>query len=412
MPRVTGEGSVVQLEKDRPKSKCRRWQLRVCVGRDPRDGKYKTRTRRVRGTLTEAKKMLRDFIAEIEGGELPGRKGTTFQAECERLLKNRRASGNYSDGRIRQLETGFKAICHHIGDKDFLEVSPAMLNDMYAKLRNGEGTLSGKPASGAYVRSLHHMVSLVYNQAMREGRVAANPAHFAEAPKKDSEPRRALTSQQLSALVEALDPAEEHDCAWLLAATMGLRRGEVCGLSWRDVNLDENLVNIEHSYDARRNLKSTKTAAGRRTLPLMKETADALETHLQAQRARGLPAGPDDPVIVTERGARVHPDVMERWWRADRKGLGCEGLCIHKLRHTYLTALARAGVHPKVMQALAGHANSAVTMEIYTHADMGGKRDAAERLREALQPYGRQGEGVQNPEPPPAQWCIDRPTSA
>ena len=119
-------------------------------------------------------------------------------------------------------------------------------------------------------------------------------------------------------------------------------------------------------------------------------------------------------MIVTERGTRVHPDVMERWWRADRAGLGCEGFCIHELRHTYLTALARAGVHPKVMQALAGHANSAVTMEIYTHADMGGKRDAAERLREALLPYGGQGDGGRNPEPPPAQpkWCIDRPTSA
>lgn len=184
MARVRGEGSVVQLEKDKPKSKCRRWQLRVCTGKDPRDGRYKARTRRVRGTYTEAARMLRDFIAEIEDGELPGRKGTTFQAECDRLLANRKASGNYSDGRIRQLETGLKAVCNHIGERDFLEVSPAMLNDMYAKLRQGVGTPSGKPASGAYVRSLHHMMSLVYNQAMREGRVAANPAHFAEPRRK------------------------------------------------------------------------------------------------------------------------------------------------------------------------------------------------------------------------------------
>ena len=67
MAKVTGEGTIVQLEKDKPKSKCRKWQLRVPVGLDPRTGKYKTRTRRVSDmNYTQAKKALRDFIEEIE----------------------------------------------------------------------------------------------------------------------------------------------------------------------------------------------------------------------------------------------------------------------------------------------------------------------------------------------------------
>ena len=71
MAKVTGEGSIIQMEKDKPKSKCRKWQLRVPVGLDPRTGKYKTRTRRVNGmTYTKAKKALRDFIEgnfKVEG---------------------------------------------------------------------------------------------------------------------------------------------------------------------------------------------------------------------------------------------------------------------------------------------------------------------------------------------------------
>ena len=59
MAKVTGEGTIVQLEKDKPKSKCRKWQLRVPVGLDPRTGKYNTRTRRYNGTYTEAKKAPR-----------------------------------------------------------------------------------------------------------------------------------------------------------------------------------------------------------------------------------------------------------------------------------------------------------------------------------------------------------------
>lgn len=82
MAKVIGEGTIVQLEKDKPKSKCRKWQLRVPVGLDPRTGKYKTRTRRVNDmTYTQAKKALRDFIEEIEDDRVWKRTGTTFE-EC------------------------------------------------------------------------------------------------------------------------------------------------------------------------------------------------------------------------------------------------------------------------------------------------------------------------------------------
>ncbi len=64
--------------------------------------------------------------------------------------------------------------------------------------------------------------------------------------------------------------------------------------------------------------------------------------------------------------------------------VGAGNYCLHELRHSYLTQLARAGVHPKVMQELAGHANSAITMDIYTHTDMGAKFEAAEALKQSL----------------------------
>ena len=76
--------------------------------------------------------------------------------------------------------------------------------------------------------------------------------------------------------------------------------------------------------------------------------------------------------------------MLEKWWRHDRAGLDAEGYCLHELRHSYLTSLARAGVHPKVMQELAGHANSAITMDIYTHTDMNEKFAAAEAWEKAM----------------------------
>lgn len=378
------QGCIVQLEKDRPRGRCRKWQLRVCTGKSPADGKYHCRTRRVSGTFTEAKRQLRDFATEIEAERELGQAPLTFQQECERLLRNRRASGNYSDSRMSQLEIALKTASRHIGRTGFCDVTPGMLNDLYAKLRSGKGTLSSKPATGAYVRSIHQAISLVYNQAIKEERCKRNPCHLAEPPKADSQPRRALSSGQFKRLVAELRPANEHDCAWLLAASMGLRRGEICGLSWGDVSFEENLADVHCSYDRRRNLKRPKTAAGMRLLPLTPELASALETHRQTQLARGLACNEQDPVIVTKAGTRVHPDIMERWWANDRDRLGLSGFCLHELRHSYLTELARAGVHPKVMQDLAGHANSKITMDIYAHVNMDGKRQAAEQLRKHM----------------------------
>ena len=391
---VRGEGSIVQLEKDKTKGRCRKWQLRVSCGKDPMTGRYVTKTRRVTGTYTEATKQLRSFIVEIEGGVAGAKLGVTFADECERFLAARRASGNYSANRMAGLEAGLKAACMHLGHADFAEVTPRMIDQMVAAMRAGD-SLSGKPLSGTYTKSVVKQVSLVYKQAIKEGRLARNPCDGCSVPKRDTAPRAAMRESELKAFVAELDATDEHDFAWRLAATLGLRRGEICGLSWGDVDLDERTVAVAHSFDRAGNLKSPKTGAGRRTLPLTEENAAAFAAHWSAQIARGIRVRDKDPVVVTESGTRVAPDLLSKWWARDRKALGAEKFTIHELRHSYLTALARAGVHPKVMQELAGHANSQITMDIYTHVDMTGKRAAAE----ALQAYFEDNRGSQEQQP-------------
>ena len=387
LPRFThvrGAGCIVQLEKGKPKSRCRRWQLRISCGKDFATGKYVCRTRRVAGTYTEAAGLLRAFIAEVEGCPA-ARDRASFSEECERFCAARKASGSFSASRIRNVETCLRAACMHLGGVVFSDVTPEMVDAMVAAMRAGQ-TMSGKPASGSYAKAVVKQVGLVYKQAMREGRVAANPCEAAIMPRDDAEPRRAMADVELSAFVARLDPADEHGQAWLLAAGMGLRRGEICGLSWGDVDLGGRVLHVRHGCERGGALKATKTAAGRRVLPLSRQMAEALAAHRAAQEACGLACGPSSPVVVNRRGTRVSPDLLEKWWRRDRGKLGAGAYCLHELRHSYLTALARAGVHPRVMQELAGHASSRITMDIYTHVDMAGKREAAEVLAASLGP--------------------------
>ena len=394
MAKVTGEGTIVQLEKDKPRGKCRKWQLRVPVGLDPRSGKYKTRTRRFTGTYTEAKKALRDFIAEIEGDRVAKRAGTTM-AECaEEFLRRREESGELAANTIQNNRAQLKAAMRHIGHIDASKVTHEVLEDMYAAMRRGD-TATGSPAGGSYLRAVHRTLSLLFDHLVKAGAILSNPCKEAETPSRDTPERRAIKPESIAGLVRQLDVEQEPDFAFFLAVTMGLRRGEVCGLSWGDVDLADGILTVRHSYDHFGNLKETKTKAGMRWLPMSDAVKTAFARHRDAQRERlaSCPAekgGPrrqtdDTPVILNPTTMeRANPDRMAYWWRRDRVGLDLDGWCLHELRHSYLTMLALEGVHPKVMQELAGHASSQITMEVYTHVNMKAKAKAASIVERAL----------------------------
>lgn len=398
MAKVTGEGTIVQLEKDKPKSKCRKWQLRVPVGLDPRTGKYKTRTRRFNGTYTEAKKALREFIKEIENDEVHKRSGTTIKECAEDFMTRRRASGEFTENTNVTYERFFKAINRHIGYADASQVTRGTLEKMYADMRSGD-TLSGNPASGTYLNQLHKTLKLLFDDLMKDGVVVKNPCREMDTPRRDTQPRRALKPETIRKFIAQLDFTQEADIAYFLAISTGMRRGEVCGLSWRDVDLESQVISIRNSYDCFGNLKEPKTKAGIRRLPMPDSVRDALETHKKAQKGRidayaaeqerlaekdgrklerCLEQDESTPVILSATMGRLSPNVLEAWWVRDREMHDLKDWSFHELRHSYLSTLALRGVHPKVMQELAGHASSEITMEIYTHVNMEAKRAAAD----------------------------------
>ena len=392
MAKVIGEGGVYPLEKDKTKARCRKWQLRVCTGMNPRTGKYGQKTRVFKGTYTEAAKALRKFIEDVEDDQVQGRTTYTFEDYCTRYLDVRKAKKEVAETTQRRQEWQFKAACRHIGKAKLSSVTPTMLNDMYIAMLKGD-TLSGKPSSGSYVNQIHDNITLVFEAAIAEGLLAQNPCDKANPPKMDTKEKKAIPPAKAREFIESLDPTSPRECAYLLAITMGLRRGEICGLSWRDVDLERRVVDVSHSFDTLGNLKETKTKAGMRLLPLSDVTLEALKAMKAAQKAQFdktnqwrkpeegyLVQDETTPVIVSYCGKRVEPASLSRWWSEDRKDYGLEGWTLHELRHSYLTLLALSGVHPKVMQELAGHYSSQITMDIYTHVNMDAKRDAVEAV--------------------------------
>lgn len=406
--KIKGEGTIVQLEKDKPKGKCRKWQLRVSTGKDPRTGKYKTKTRRFSGTYTQAAAALREFIAEIEDDRVATRAGTTFKECADDFLAHLEASGNFTACTNESYRALLGLACDHLGYAEVTAVGVRELEAMYAAMRSGD-TRSGRRMSGTTLHLLHKTVRLMLDDLVEAGVLLVNPCRKMETPKRDTKERRALSPERIRALVAELDCESEPECAYFLAVTMGLRRGEVCGLSWADVDFVGGVLDVRHSYDHFGNLKQPKTKAGCRRLPMPGFVADALRRHkaAQAQRLAGmadksgrpLRQTDDTAVVLGLDGARMNPNSLAARWKGDRGALGVDGWCLHELRHSYLTMLAMEGVHPKVMQELAGHSSSKTTMDIYMHVNMSQKLCAADAIEAVVA-----GVGPEAPKPvePPA----------
>lgn len=187
----------------------------------------------------------------------------------------------------------------------------------------------------------------------------------------------------------------------LLCASLGLRRGEAVGLSWGDIDFENKLVHIQHSYDNDGHLLPPKTKAGNRFLPLTDTLATAFKRRRDIQiitfrnyapdllslDANGKESlSPSAPVISDDLGNRIHPAGLGHWWCNHRSNYGLDGWTLHELRHSFLSLATQKGVHPSVMQRLAGHSTSRVTMEIYTHVNIEAQREAMDSLEDVLGP--------------------------
>ena len=180
---------------------------------------------------------------------------------------------------------------------------------------------------------------------------------------------------QVQALLSAA--SEERLAAlYVVALHTGLRRGEVLGLLWNDVDLEAGTLSVMRSLDVDGTLKTPKNLASRRTLKLTPRALAALKAHKVRQNEERLKAGAD----VWEDHNLVFPNTIGKpmnagnFYRREfqpllkRAGLLGEGFTFHSLRHTFATTLAARGVHPSTAQKMLGHSDIRMTLAIYTHA--------------------------------------------
>jgi integrase len=181
-----------------------------------------------------------------------------------------------------------------------------------------------------------------------------------------------------------------------------MRRGEVLGLRWSDIDLAGRRLTITRTLittDVERKGSpgmawgTPKTAKGRRQVALDDATVGALRAHrarqLEERLALGAGYNDQDLVVSATDGGPLHPKRLSYYFERQIKGLALPRIRLHDLRHTHATLALRAGVHPRVVQERFGHANVSITLDTYSHVDLDMQAAAAARvaalIREGLE---------------------------
>jgi integrase len=258
---------------------------------------------------------------------------------------------------------------------------------------------NGKQWSLASIRQALRLLQRSLDAAVAEGYIEDNPAASVKAPQRragdetiidDDEQStaqaKALTPEHQTLLLAEFKRTEKYHgltTLYILALRLGLRRGELLGLRWKDIDLEEKVLRVRQHVvrlDNQTLVTTPKTGSSRRDLPLSDDLVSLLHAHKLKLGALGRVKG---LVFPNQAGDIRQPNSITQHFRRTCDRLGLKGYTLHSLRKTAITNWRRNGVDLEVAGALAGHKGVKVTAETYSDAQMDRKRAAIEKGRKA-----------------------------
>ena len=327
--RANGEGNI-------RKRKDGRWEGRYTVGHDPETGKAIIKN--VLGkTQTEVKEKLKKAIEENVGIDYGKAKTYTVGSWLEVWMEN------YARVKLRpstfKTSQGFlkNHIKPQIGSIPLAGLTSLDLQRFYKHLLDGgrvdriEAKKKPKGLAPKTVRNIHQMIGSAYNLAMEQHLVTKNPTQGCALPKVEHKEMKTLTADQLSAFFHEARGSGVYELYYLDLAT-GLRRGELLGLKWTDVDFQRGALKIQRAI-SRQNGKVVeaplKTKNAYRTLPL---SADAIDVLMQQRRKTGN----SEWVFPSPTGGPMSPDSVLHMLQRVLKRARLPRIRFHDLRHPYV----------------------------------------------------------------------------
>lgn len=368
-----GEGAIYQRKSDK------RWVTAVSLGAVG----GKRRRKVVYGkTRKEVAEKLKALHAEQEAGTLRATDKTTLGAYLLDWLETAGLTRDAStiDGHRRVIE---KHIIPAIGSLRRDQVTPQDINALMKSLVDQGMAPTAKLA--------RQVLRVAYADAVTDGLVRTNPAALTKVPKYEPRMPRSLSLEEAQRLLGVLD-GERFGIAVKLGLLLGLRRGEISGLRWSDIDWAAQTITIQRTAKRRgktRITKSPKTKASARVLPLVAGLDDDLRTHQAAQAeefALKNLDNKDDLIVASQAATQYDTANYLKAFRAllTKANLPAKDIRPHDLRHSTAILLISNGVDPRTAAQILGHTNAQITLNIYTRSQQGDKATAIEDLGNRL----------------------------
>ena len=332
------------------------------------------KVRKTFANLSEARSWRADASSALRKGTMRAPSAITLREAAAAWLEGaqdgsiRNRSGDpYKPSAIRGYEQALRTrILPDLGAAKLSEVGRADVQDLADRLL-------AKKLDPSTIRNALMPLRAIYRRAVARGDVAINPTTAIELPAVRGRRDRIASPTEAAALIEALTPDDR--ALWATAMYAGLRRGELMGLRWEDVDLKAGILRVERGYDPKSHQFITpKSRAGTRRVPIAAILREYLIAHkLRAGRSNGLVFGrttqtPFDPWQVNGRAAKA-------WKAAQVAPIG-----MHESRHTFASLMIGAGVNAKALSTYMGHASVTITYDRYGHLMPGNETEAASLL--------------------------------
>ena len=374
-------GNIVKKAKTR---KGQSWQLTVEMPRDPITGERKRKYKTVTGTKKEADQALRRFITELERGEYIEDNNITVSDWLQKWLEV------YIVPTVSPTTlVGYKGMIRRyidplIGHLQVQEMNALAVQIWVNKLKASPS--SGEPLTAGTIKHTYHVLRGAMDKAVQAGLIHRSPCAGIQLPKGEKKKPVIYDETQIQQLLD-FTRGTEMELIIDLELCMGMRRGELLGLQWQDVNWEKNQIHIIRSrvaVDGKSVVKQPKTESGTRTLDvpeiLMKKLKSYKVKCMEQKIRVGRRLPEEDFIIVHPDGKPIYPEYVSQMFTKLQKRANLPKCRFHDLRHLCASIMVKQGVEVKVAQERLGHKDITTTMNIYAHVLPGSAREAAEKI--------------------------------
>ena len=360
------------------------WQITLDAGTGP-DGKRRRIFETVRGTKKAAETRLHELVTSLEKGVYtpPGR-----LTLAEHLR-------NWLDGYVRtncsqRTLDGYESIVERhlipaLGHIQLKQLHPQAIQSYYGK--------AVEKLSPRTVAKHHRLLSEALKYAVRQGYLGRNPCDLVDPPSWKPKPMRALTEWEVQIFLDAARDSYYYP-VYYTAISTGLRQAELCGLRWRDLDLDLLSLSVNQVLYKRRGVcevKPPKTQHSRRRVSLTPKLALFLRDYkAERETLYWLVAGkplPLDSFVFGLPGKPCDPSMLSHDFAIIARKAGLEGVRFHDLRNSFATLALKRGAPAKVISEALGHASVAFTLQTYAHV-LSGMQEKAMALLDEVLPEG------------------------